>query len=53
MVEEGFTSPRAAADEVMWSVIMANKDFTVAQILGASDTAIQANVDAVVDHFAV
>ncbi len=51
--KRAFTNPRGVAAEVMWSVIMANKDLTITQILGASDAAIQTNVDAVIDHFAV
>lgn len=42
-------NPAVAAEDVLWYIIAANKDFTVAQITGASDTAVQTNVDAAVD----
>ncbi|KKL99849.1 hypothetical protein LCGC14_1810340 [marine sediment metagenome] len=51
--KKAFTGPALVADEILWSVIMANRSLTIAQILGAGDSAIQANVDAVIDHFAV
>lgn len=47
-----FASPSTEADRMFMAVLAANKDATVAQILGASDAAIQANVDAHVDLFA-
>mgnify|MGYP007073271500 FL=1 len=40
---------RSVAAEIMPYVIAANKDSSVAQITGATDAAIQTNVDAAVD----
>jgi len=48
-----FANPQAVAQEILWSVIIANKDSSTSQITSASDAVIQANVDAVIDHFAV
>lgn len=45
-----FQSPRAEGEIVFMSVLAANKDATVAQIEGASDTSIQNQVDAVVPN---
>lgn len=42
-------SPAAAADGVIWYVIGANESATLAQILSASDAAVQANVNAAAD----
>ncbi len=50
--QDAFKNPQRIAREVMWSVIIANRTATVAQILAATDAAIQTNVDDVVDHFA-
>ncbi len=47
-----YSNPRQASRDVLWSVIIANRTLSVAQILGAADAAIQSNVDAVVDVFA-
>lgn len=47
-----FASPGAEADRMFMAVLAANKDASVAQILGALDTAIQINVDAHIDLFA-
>jgi hypothetical protein len=46
------TDTKGEAARIMKMVIAANKDLTVSQINGASDTAIQANVDAAVDTVA-
>ena len=50
--KSAFEQPMHAAEQVLWSVIIANKDASVAQIQGATDAAIQSNVDAVIDLFA-
>lgn len=42
-------SPASAAESVSWYVIGANNSATVAQIVGASDAAVQTNVNAAVD----
>lgn len=47
-----FTSPRSEGDRMFMAVLAANRDATVEQILGASDAAIQTNVDDHVDLFA-
>lgn len=41
--------PGRAAHSVTWYVIAANSGAAVAQILGATDTAIQSNVNAAID----
>ena len=43
------TNPNAAAKEVINLVLAANKSSSTSAILSATDAAIQANVDAVVD----
>lgn len=50
--KQAFERPMNVAEDILWSVIIANKDQDVATILAASDTAIQSNVDAVIDLFA-
>lgn len=47
-----FAGPSREADRMYMSVLAANKDASVAQITGASDTAIQTNVDDHIDLFA-
>lgn len=47
-----FAGPASEADRMFMAILAANKDATVAQIQGASDAAIQANVDNHVDLFA-
>ena len=42
-------NPDSVAQSVYWAVLGANAEFTVAQITGASDAAIQANTDAVIE----
>ena len=42
-------SPATAAEPVLWYVIAANSGATIAQILGATDAAVQANVNTAVD----
>ena len=43
------SNPGAEAQRVLYTVLAANKDATVAAIQGASDAAIQTNVEAVLD----
>ena len=45
-------SPDSAAREMLWAVLAQNKAFTVAQITGASDSAVQSAVDAAVNLLA-
>jgi len=47
-----FGNPGQEADRMFWTVLAANKDLPAATIQGASDAAIQSNVDAAVDLFA-
>jgi hypothetical protein len=47
-----FTSPHTEADRMLWAVLAANKDATIAQITGASDTTVQTAVNAAVDVMA-
>ncbi len=47
-----FANPSAEADRMFWAVLAANSDASVAQIEGASDAAIQTNVDDHIDLFA-
>ena len=49
---EASISPRAMAGVFMSAVLAANKTATVANIIGAADSAIQTNVDDVIDNFA-
>lgn len=48
-----FANPAAEADRMFMAVLAANKDHTVVQIRGATDEAIQVNVNAHVDLFAM
>lgn len=48
-----FEKPAEMGDQLFWAVLVANKSATLANITGAPDTAIQTNVDAAVDLFAV
>lgn len=43
------TRPETVANDVLWYVIGANATATIAQILAATDSAVQANVNAAVD----
>lgn len=47
-----FQNPRAEAERMIWAVLAQNRAFTLAQIVGASDSGVQAAVDAAVDVFA-
>ncbi len=49
---EASVKARLMAEVFMGSVLAANKTATVANIIGAADTAIQLDVDAVIDDFA-
>jgi hypothetical protein len=49
---EAFGSPVGKSRQVLWALLAANKDVALAGITGATDAAIQANVDAVVDVLA-
>ena len=49
---EAAINRRGMADVFMANVIAANKSMTLAQISGASDIAIQSNIDSTVDSFA-
>jgi len=50
-VREAFINPGEAADNIFGAVLGANAGFTVAQITGASDAAIQTAVNAAVESF--
>ena len=47
-----FANPRVESDRMFMAVLAANAGSSVAQITGASDAAIQANVDEHIDLFA-
>jgi hypothetical protein len=47
-----FANPTAEADRMLWAVLAQNKAATLAQITGATDSAIQTAVSAAVDVFA-
>ena len=47
-----FQNPRGEAKCMYWALLAANNENTVAQITGASDTAIQVAVDDHIDLFA-
>ncbi len=49
---EASVKPEGMGKVFMGPVLVANKGATVAQIVGAADTAIQTDVDATVDSFA-
>ena len=51
--KEAAADPRGKASEMLPLVLAANKTATVNNITGASDTAIQSNVDDVINFFAV
>ncbi len=46
-----FVDPDTAAKRMVWAVLAQNKDATLAAITGASDSAVQAAVNAAVDVF--
>ena len=47
-----FENPDMEAKRMLWAVLAQNKDATLAQITGASDTTIQGAVDTAIDVFA-
>lgn len=47
-----FANPIVVSRQLLWAVLAANIHVTVENIVGATDAAIQANIDAVVDIFA-
>ena len=47
-----FVDPGGESRRMLWAVLAANKDSTVAQITGATDAQIQTAVDTAVDLFA-
>lgn len=47
-----FAAPDATAKTMLMAVLAQNRNSTLAQIVGASDAAVQAAVDAAVDVFA-
>ncbi len=50
--KQAFQNPQGKAEEMLSAVIAQNNATSIANITGASDAAIQTNVDAVVDTFA-
>jgi hypothetical protein len=48
-----FFDPGTEANRMIWAVLAQNRAFTLAQITGASDSAVQTAVDAAVNVFAV
>ena len=48
-----FSNPKVEAKKALMSVLASNAGSTVSQIIGASDSAIQTNVDAVIDTLIV
>jgi len=50
--KQALENPGRMAEQVHFSVLIANKAATVSAIQSATDSAIQANVDAVIDVFA-
>ena len=47
-----FANPTSEARSMLWAVLAANKSATLAQIIGATDSSIQTNVDSAGDVFA-
>jgi hypothetical protein len=47
-----FANPIAEADRMLWAVLAQNRTATLAQVTGASDTALQTAVNNAVDVFA-
>lgn len=48
-----FFDPTTEASHMLWAVLAQNRSFTLAQITGASDSAVQTAVDAAVNVFAI
>ena len=49
---EVFSSPVGVTDRLLWAILAANKNASIAQITSAADSVLQSQVDAVVDLFA-
>jgi len=49
---EALTNPPGDSQKVLWGILAANKDSSLASIEGASDALIQTNVDDLVDLLA-
>jgi len=49
---DAMANPKDVAKSMLWAVLAANKDATIANITGATDAAIQTNIDDAVDLFA-
>ena len=47
-----FQEPEAISKKMLMAVLAANKSASISEITGAADTAIQANVDSIIDIFA-
>jgi len=47
-----FASPKGEKERMLWAVLAQNKNNTLVQITGATDTQVQTAVDAAVDVFA-
>jgi len=47
-----FANPESEGNRMLWAVLAQNRASTLAQIIGASDAAVQTAVDAAVDVFA-
>lgn len=47
-----FANPEGESDRMLWAVLAANRTFTVGQIQGATDSAIQTAVNDAVNVFA-
>ena len=50
--KKAFASPDSVSTEMLMALLAANKEASVATITGATDSAIQAKVDAAIDVFA-
>ena len=49
---EAYDNPKGMARKMVMAILAANKGLSVAAVTGATDAALQTNVDAVVDLFA-
>ena len=50
--KQAFIAPEETAKRMLWAVLAQNKSVSLSQITGASDTTVQAAVDAAVNVFA-
>jgi len=46
---EAINNPSGVSEKVIWFMLVANKDNSIAQIQGANDSAVQANTDVAID----